>query len=95
MQEWRQTIQESDAKVFQHSQLSDFEVLSMVNDLVYTDVALHSCGYIEAADNVVRVAGDEAARGPFSQAVRSGSQGRSGLSHSFFQDVRSEKTHWF
>ncbi|CAK9087036.1 unnamed protein product [Durusdinium trenchii] len=31
-------------------------VLSMVNDLVYTDVALHSCGYIEAADNVVRVA---------------------------------------
>lgn len=42
----------------------------MVNDLVYTDVALHSCGYIEAADNVVRVAGDEAARGPFVRVHR-------------------------
>ncbi|CAJ1460343.1 unnamed protein product [Effrenium voratum] len=31
-------------------------VLSMVNDLVYTDVALRSCGYLDAADNVVRVA---------------------------------------
>ncbi|CAJ1334896.1 unnamed protein product [Effrenium voratum] len=32
-------------------------VLSMVNDLVYTDVALRSCGYLDAADNVVRVVG--------------------------------------
>lgn len=31
-------------------------VLSLVNDLVYTDVALRSCGYLEAVDNVVRVA---------------------------------------
>lgn len=29
----------------------------MVNDLVYTDVALRSCGYLDAADNVVRVVG--------------------------------------
>lgn len=28
----------------------------MVNDLVYTDVALRSCTYLEAVDNVVTVA---------------------------------------
>lgn len=28
-----------------------------MNDLVYTDVALRSCGYLEAVDNVVRVVG--------------------------------------
>eukprot|EP00931_Biecheleriopsis_adriatica_P088530 TRINITY_DN62831_c0_g1_i1.p1 TRINITY_DN62831_c0_g1~~TRINITY_DN62831_c0_g1_i1.p1 ORF type:complete len:670 (+),score=81.98 TRINITY_DN62831_c0_g1_i1:81-2012(+) len=32
------------------------KILEMVNDLVYTDVALRSSGYLEAADNVVRVA---------------------------------------
>mmetsp|Transcript_56322 Transcript_56322/g.132142 ORF Transcript_56322/g.132142 Transcript_56322/m.132142 type:complete len:653 (+) Transcript_56322:35-1993(+) len=31
-------------------------VLSMVNDLIYTDVALRSCGYMQAADHVVSVA---------------------------------------
>lgn len=31
-------------------------ILSLVNDLVYTDVALRSCGYLDAVDNVVRVA---------------------------------------
>ena len=28
----------------------------MVNDLIYTDVALRSCGYMQAADHVVSVA---------------------------------------
>jgi len=32
------------------------QALSMVNDLVYTDVALHGSGYMEAAETVVRVA---------------------------------------
>ena len=36
------------------------QVLSMVNDLIYTDVALRSCGYIQAADHVVRVVGASA-----------------------------------
>ena len=31
-------------------------ILNMVNDLVYTDVALRSCTYLEAVDNVVTVA---------------------------------------
>eukprot|EP00440_Ansanella_granifera_P047787 gb/GFBE01051763.1/.p1 GENE.gb/GFBE01051763.1/~~gb/GFBE01051763.1/.p1 ORF type:complete len:641 (+),score=109.81 gb/GFBE01051763.1/:1-1923(+) len=32
------------------------KILTMVNDLVYTDVAVRASGYVEAADNVVRVA---------------------------------------
>jgi len=32
------------------------QLMTMVNDLVYTDVALRSVGYLEAADNVVRIA---------------------------------------
>ena len=35
---------------------SQWQVLSMVNDLIYTDVALRSCGYMQAADHVVSVA---------------------------------------
>eukprot|EP00933_Yihiella_yeosuensis_P079896 TRINITY_DN93304_c0_g1_i1.p1 TRINITY_DN93304_c0_g1~~TRINITY_DN93304_c0_g1_i1.p1 ORF type:complete len:348 (+),score=29.20 TRINITY_DN93304_c0_g1_i1:35-1045(+) len=31
-------------------------VLAMVNDLVYTDVALQASGYVQAAENVVRMA---------------------------------------
>ncbi|CAE8604889.1 unnamed protein product [Polarella glacialis] len=32
------------------------QVLTMVNELVYTDIALQSSGYIEAVNNVVRIA---------------------------------------
>mmetsp|Transcript_120354 Transcript_120354/g.268982 ORF Transcript_120354/g.268982 Transcript_120354/m.268982 type:complete len:672 (-) Transcript_120354:48-2063(-) len=36
-------------------------LLTMVNDLVYTDVALQGSGYIEAAENVVRIAANNPA----------------------------------
>lgn len=36
-------------------------ILTMVNDLVYTDVALQGTSYVEAAENVVQIAGSNPA----------------------------------